>query len=113
MITNPHPVPAAWPDAKTEAEMLASAQTGWDVDCHIKALLARVRELEAERDRLYESLNQFAGVALCTKKRNTPKFMAQLADAINTALAALGNDSSVKYPGDWSNEFHYEIGGKP
>ncbi len=34
-----------WPDEKLEAEMLADGKC-WDFDCHMKALLCRVRELE-------------------------------------------------------------------
>ena len=40
------PLEPVWPGDVLEAEMLASAQTGWDAGCHIRSLLCRVRELE-------------------------------------------------------------------
>ena len=43
-------IPDLWPDAKLEAEMIRDAEIWLDNDlsCHVKALLARVRELEKE-----------------------------------------------------------------
>lgn len=59
-----------WPSAETEKTMLADAarlarisagvSTGADCALHIQALLARVRELEAEMAKLREALKPFA-----------------------------------------------------
>lgn len=61
---------------------------------------------DTERDALHKLIS----VACTCKKRNTPEWMRYFAECINASLKALGSDSSVSYPGDWSNEFHFEIG---
>jgi len=45
------------------------------------------------------------------KRRNTPEWMAKFAERINVAIAAIGCKDRVRWPGSWSNEFHFESGG--
>jgi hypothetical protein len=100
-------IPAVWPDTKLEAQMTRDSERPADPDTpiHVKALLARVRELEAEITKTRE----LVAYACTCKKRNTPEWMQSLADYLNAAIAAQGSDSRVKWPGSWANEFHLEI----
>lgn len=63
-----------------------------------------------EATAIHGAFTAFIATAMCVKRRNTPEFMAHLAAAINTACEAIGCDDRVIWPGNWSNEFHYEIG---
>lgn len=60
------------------------------------------------------ALNKLIATCVCVKKKcNTPEFMRYFAERINEAIAAMGSDDRVKWPGDWSNEFHLESGALP
>lgn len=56
-------------------------------------------------------LNKLIAVCCCVKKRNTPEFMVYFAEVINNAIAAVGSDDRVVWPGSWSNEFQLTSGG--
>lgn len=66
--------------------------------------------MTAEHEKLHAEFSKFIALAITCKKHNTPEWMAYFAERINSALAALGTDDRVKYPGKWSNEFHLESG---
>lgn len=50
-------------------------------------------------------------VACTAKKRNTTEWMTYFAEVLSAAIKACGSDDEVTYPGAWSNEFHFSIGG--
>ena len=56
------------------------------------------------------AITKLIEVAMTCKKRNTPEWMSYFADTINAAIAAVGSDDRVKWPGSWANEFQMEIG---
>ncbi len=58
------------------------------------------------------AIDRLIGLATTCKRRNSPQWMSLFADAINAAISARGSDDRVTWPGDWSNEFHLESGGK-
>ena len=64
----------------------------------------------AENARLHEALRKLLAYAMSCKKRNTPEWMEGFATRLNAALAALGDDSRVIWPGKWASEFQFEIG---
>ncbi len=57
-----------------------------------------------------DPIDRLIAVCCTCKKRNTPEWMAYFADVLNAAIAARGSDDRVKWPGNWSNEFHLESG---
>lgn len=93
-------------DAETEI-----APTEWDLE--IGADVDELWRGNDEAKRLHEAFSKFIAIALCVKKKNTPEFMAYLAEQCNVALAALGTEDRVEWPGKWANEFSLVIGGKP
>lgn len=58
-----------------------------------------------------QRINKLIAFAMTCKKRNTPEWMAMLADVLNAAIEAQGSDDRVRWPGSWANEFQFEIGG--
>ena len=58
------------------------------------------------KDEEFSALSKLIAVASTCKKRNTPEWMKYFADKINEAIAAMGSNDRVVWPGDWSNEFH-------
>ena len=53
-----------------------------------------------ERDEAREALRTFASCVLSARQQNTPEWMEYLAEAVNTACAAIGEDDRFEFDGD-------------